>query len=128
MAVVFVSHRVADAAPAEKLADDIRAAGHDVRLDETDLRVGDSIVEWMNAGLADADYVVLCYSAHGVESKWIMREWASALARQLQGAGVKLLPVVLTGGDAPAILADLKTADLTKDWSRGVAQLLRAIR
>ncbi|GIF73697.1 toll/interleukin-1 receptor domain-containing protein [Asanoa siamensis] len=128
MAVVFVSHRVADAALAEKLADDIRAAGHDVRLDETDLAVGDSIVEWMNAGLSAADYVVLCYSTHGVESPWITREWASALARQLQGAGVRLLPVVLTGGDAPAILADLKTADLTRDRAAGVARLLRAIR
>ncbi|GIF50488.1 TIR domain-containing protein [Asanoa ferruginea] len=128
MAVVFVSHRMADASPAEKLADEIRAAGHDVHLDVTDLQVGDSIVEWMNQGLTTAGYVVLCYSVHGVESPWIVREWASTLARQIQGAGVKLLPVVLTGGDAPALLADLKTADLTTDWAGGVAQLLRAIR
>lgn len=128
MAAVFVSHRMADAAPAEKLAGEIRAAGHDVRIDVTDLEVGDSIVEWMNQGLTGVSYVVLCYSVHGVESPWIMREWASALAQQLRGAGVKILPVILTGGDAPALLADIKTADLTKDWGTGVAQLLRAIR
>ena len=56
------------------------------------------------------------------------REWMSALARQLNGHGIKLLPVLLTGGEPPAILADVKYADLVKNWSRGIAELLRATR
>jgi len=52
----------------------------------------------------------------------------SALARQLDGCHVKILPVLLTGGSPPAILADIKYADLVRDWDRGVKQLLRAIR
>ena len=56
------------------------------------------------------------------------REWMSALALQLEGSGVKLLPVRLTGGEPPAILADIKYADLVSDRSRGMSQLLRAIR
>ena len=59
---------------------------------------------------------------------WMGREWMSSLARQLNGHGVKLLPVLLTGHDAPAILADLKYADLVTDWSQGVTELLRAIK
>jgi hypothetical protein len=98
-----------------------------VWLDEWELEVGDSIPAAMNGGLKSAEYVVLCYSVHGVESPWIAREWLSTLARQLQGENIKILPVVLTGGDAPAILADLKTANLTADWDRGVQQLLRAL-
>lgn len=43
-------------------------------------------------------------------------------------AEAKLLPVRLTGGDPPAILADIKYADLVTSWTRGVADLLRAIR
>jgi hypothetical protein len=56
------------------------------------------------------------------------REWMSALARQLNGRGVKVLPVRLTGGESPAILEDIKHADLVADWSSGVAELLAAIR
>ena len=38
-------------------------------------------------------------------------------------------PIALsTGGEPPAMLADLKYADLVRDWSAGVAELLRAIR
>jgi TIR domain len=128
MATVFISHRIADADLAERLGGEIESAGHRVRLDSREIAIGDSVVEWMNAGLGDAEYVVLGYSVHGVESPWIMREWMSALARQLEGAGVRILPVVLSGGDAPALLADVKAADLTADWAGGVAALLKAIR
>lgn len=125
---VFISHRLSDAAPAERLATEIRAAGHQVWLDTWEIALGDSIIERMNEGLTGATYVVVCYSDAGVTSAWMGREWMSALARQLNGAGVKLLPVRLTGGQPPAILADIRYADLVADWGRGVAELLRAIR
>jgi len=128
MANVFISHRRADAQEAERLAKEIRAAGHKVWLDLWNIKLGDSIVERINEGLAGATYVVVCYSSAGVTSPWMGREWMSALARQLEGHGVKALPVKLTGGGPPAILADIKYADLVKDWTRGVAELLAAMR
>ena len=128
MANVFISHRRSDVQQAEQLANEIRDAGHQVWLDEWNISLGDSIVERMNEGLEDATYVVVCYSSSGVMSPWMSREWMSALARQLNGYGVKILPVLLTGGEPPAILADLKYADLVRDWSQGVSELLRAMR
>lgn len=128
MSAVFVSHRLDDEVPAEKLAAELRAAGHDVWLDTWEIGLGDSIVAKMNDGLSGSAYVVLCYSSLGTTSPWISREWMSALARQLDGAGVKILPVRLTGGDPPAILADMKYADLTTDWAGGLRALLAAIR
>lgn len=128
MANVFISHRRSDVGEAERLADEVRNAGHKVWFDEWEIGLGDSIVERMNKGLTGAAYLVLCYSSEGVTSPWIGREWMSALARQLNGHGVKTLPVLLTGGEPPAILADLRYADLVKNWSGGVAELLRAIQ
>jgi TIR domain len=43
MARVFVSHRGSDATEAEQLADELRKAGHQVRLDVWAVNVGDSI-------------------------------------------------------------------------------------
>jgi hypothetical protein len=128
MANVFISHRGDDEAEAMRLALELRAAGHDVWLDSWKIDLGDSIIERINAGLEGASYVVVCYSSLGVTSPWMSREWMSTLARQLQGHGVQLLPVLLTGGQPPAILADLQYADLVRDWPRGVARLLRAVR
>jgi hypothetical protein len=127
MAKVFVSHRSKDKPLAVRLAEEIEAAGHSVWIDIREINIGDSIVGKIDSGLSAADYVVLCYSVYGVESPWIVREWASTLARQLEGHGVRILPAILSGGDAPAILADVKTADLTADWDDGVVQILRAM-
>ena len=128
MSNVFISHRGSDAQQAEQLAIEIRNAGHEVWLDAWKIDLGDSIVERINEGLEGATYMVVCYSSSGVTARWMSREWMSALARQLKGYGVKLLPVVLTGGEPPAILADVKYANLVKDWQLGVSQLLHAIR
>jgi TIR domain len=125
---VFISHRGGDSAEAMRLAEDIRAAGHQVWLDQWEVNVGDSIIERMNEGLKGATYVVVCCSSTGVGAPWMSREWMPALARQLDGHGIKVLPVRLTGGELPAVLADVKYADLVADWQRGVSALLRAIR
>ncbi len=128
MANVFISHRGSDALQAEQLAAEIRNAGHKVWLDAWEITLGDSIVQRMNEGLEGTTYVVVCYSSSGITAPWMSREWMSALARQLNGHGVKLLPALLTGGGPPAILADVKYADLVNDWRLGVSQLLQAIR
>ena len=127
MANVFISHRGQDIKEAERLADEIRMAGHDVWLDQWKIDVGDSLVHRINEGLEGATYLILCYSPAAVTSPWMSREWMSALSRQLNGRGVKVLPARLTGGEPPAILDDIKYSDLVKDWSNGVADLLRAI-
>jgi hypothetical protein len=127
MAKVFVSHRGVDTTVAERLAQEIRARGHDVWLDAWEIKVGDSLIERINEGLSGASYVVLCYSDAGSSTPWMAREWMSTLARQLNGVGVRLLPVRLTGGGPPAILDDLKYVDLAEDWPAGVDALCSSI-
>ena len=127
MANLFISHRGADTDAAERLAIELRTKGHQVWLDRWEIQIGDSIVGKINQGLTGATYLVLCYSDQGVSAPWMGREWMSALARQLNSRGIKLLPVRLTGGDPPAILEDIRYADLVADWDAGVAELLAAI-
>jgi TIR domain len=127
MANVFISHRGADAAEAEKLASEVRRRGHEVWLDIWKIHIGDSIVARINEGLSDSSYFVLCYSGAGTLAPWMSREWMSALARQLNGEGIRVLPVLLTGGGPPAILADIRFADLTTDWQGGINALCSSI-
>ena len=63
MASVFISHRRVDAAEAIKLAEEIKAAGHKVWLDDWEINIGDSIVGRMQEGLDQTAYLVLCYSS-----------------------------------------------------------------
>lgn len=128
MANIFISHRSNDVREAEQLANELRNTGHQVWLDAWNINLGDSIVGRMNEGLEIANYVVVCYSASGIASPWMSREWMSTLARQLNGHGIKLIPVRLTNGEPPAILADIFYVDLVKDWPGGIAQLLATVQ
>jgi hypothetical protein len=127
MARVFVSHRGSDAAEAEQLADELRKAGHQVRLDVWDVNVGDSIIKYMNDGTAGANALVLCLSDNTSDAPWMDREWMSSLHRQLQGEAIRIYPVLLTGGSLPPIIADLQYADLTTDFQKGLDALLKAL-
>lgn len=125
---VFISHRGQDAAEARRLAEDLQRVGHTVWLDEWEINIGDSIVERIEEGLHGSMYLILCYSDAGVMSPWISREWMSVLARQLEDRGARILPVMLTGDEIPAILSDVRTADLRTNWDKGLALLLRSIK
>ncbi|MGV9246241.1 toll/interleukin-1 receptor domain-containing protein [Streptomyces sp. NPDC003710] len=126
MPKVFISYRTADRHLALKLHAELEARGHDPWLDDKMIPPGDSIVQSVDRGLKDARYVILCLSAGG-SSEWTDREWMSTLARQLSGLDVKLLPVLLSGGALPSILADIRYVDLTRDWHQGVESLCQAI-
>lgn len=127
LARVFISHRSADTAKANRLANLLTKAGHQVTFDVWELEVGDSIPSWMNHALGGVDYVVVCLSSLGLAS-WMSSEVWSAYSRQLNGQSIKLLPVRFRDGQIPPLLADIKYADLAKDWKFGVTELLRAIR
>lgn len=127
MANVFLCHRKIDSAKVEALGVEVEKAGHKVWFDEWEIGVGDSIVQKINEGLEGVAYLILCYSS--IESSdWTDREWHSTLHRQLSGQSVKILPVRIGGEKAPAILADIKYADLYSDWNAGVVALLKAIK
>jgi hypothetical protein len=127
MAKVFVSHRGADEAAAERLSEALRDRGHQVWVDVWEIGVGDSIIKQIDTGLQGSEFLLLCYSDVLSAGPWMDREWMSALARQLEGANIKVLPVRLTGATAPAILADVKYADLVADWQSGLELICEAL-
>lgn len=126
-ATVFISHRSQDSKDAERLAADLQARGHKVWLDLWEIAVGDSIVQKINEGLEGSVFLVLCFSSQDLLTPWMSREWFSALARQLNGEKVKILPVKLSGGQLPAILADFKYADAIEDYDTALRGLVSAI-
>jgi TIR domain len=127
MSKVFISHRGADSDLAEKLAQSIKSCGrYEVWFDAWDVKIGDSIVGKINDGLTGNIALILCLSSSG-SSPWMDTEWMSLLARQLQGQNVKLLPVRLSGGTIPPILAHIKFADLVSDWDGGIKNLLQVL-
>jgi hypothetical protein len=98
-----------------------------VWIDTWKIDIGDSIVERIDAGLSDASFLILCGSNEPFTSPWVNREWRSALASQLNGADVRLLPVLLTGNNLPFILNDIKHANLVLHWQDGIEAICKVL-
>jgi TIR domain len=126
VAAIFISYRWIDHLLASRLKVDLESCGHTVWLDSEQIKIGNSIVAKINEGLAGLEFLVLCYSSAGA-SAWTDEEWMSTLKRQLDGVNVKILPVRLSGGTPPAILAGRRYADLVGNWNQGVQDLCDAM-
>lgn len=127
MAHVFISYRSPDRPFAVEIKDELTASGHKVWLDVDNVKIGGSIVQLIDSGLFRSSYLLLCLSGAGT-SAWMDREWMSTLDRQLNGAAVKILPILLPGGQMPAIICDLRYANLAKNWKLGIKELKVAMR
>ena len=127
MVNVFISYQEHDRIPAERLSMELRDRGYGVVADHLNVMVGDSIVRQIGHEPSDASFLVLFLPEATSTSTWMDREWMSALARQLERANVRVLPVILSGATPPPILADTKYVDLGYDWDGGLNALIKAI-
>lgn len=124
---VFVCHASEDKPVAREFASRLSALGAEVWLDEWEIRIGDSIVEKVNAGLQSASHLAVLLSANSVNKPWVKRELSATLMRQLATACVIILPVRLDDCSIPVILADIKYADCREDLERGIKDVAETL-
>jgi hypothetical protein len=124
---VFLSHNHGDKAFVRRLANDLRDRGVKVWLDEWEMRVGDSLVERIEAGIREAGYLVVVLSANSVNSPWVIRELNAALAEELGHRGMFILPVLIEDCDVPLFVRDKMYADFRYRYSDGFHALLKSV-
>lgn len=126
--VVFLSHSSKDKPFIRQLAADLTNEGILVWLDEQQIKVGDSINNSINQGLAESDYFVIALSDDSVQSEWVKRELNSALIDEIEEKKVKVLPLKLSECSFPKLIKDKKYADFTKSYQHGLEELLKALK
>lgn len=68
MSNIFLSHTHADKPFVRKLANDLKASGHKVWIDEAEINIGDSLIEKIRTGLDQVDYIAAILSINPFES------------------------------------------------------------
>src|SRR5437764_2539010 len=90
---VFISHAHEDKEVARPLAEALRQRGLTVWYDEYVLRLGDSLREVIDRGLATARFGVVILSPSFFAKEWPQRELNALLARETAKRSKVLLPV-----------------------------------
>lgn len=112
---VFLSHNHADKPFVRRLAADLDSQGVRYWLDEAEIKVGESLIEKIRAGIDMVDFVAVVLSPDSVSSAWVQREVDVAMNQEILGRRVKVLPLMYRKCDPPGFLLGKRYADFTDD-------------
>lgn len=127
MAALFLSYAALDRAFALKLATSLQALGHRVWIDHWEIGVGDALWRTIEAGLADADYVIVILSPHTWRSAWVERELEVTYTEELLQRRTMLLPALIADCSLPPFLRARRFADFRRGYDIGLAELVSAL-
>jgi hypothetical protein len=106
MPSIFLSYNSKDRAFALKLGEALTERGIKVWIDEGELRVGDSLVDRISAGLMQTDYVGIILSPNSVSSEWVNREMKAALTYEIETKHARILPILYKDCEIPLLLKE----------------------
>ena len=101
---IFISHAAADKTIATELAEHLRNAGHETRVDTQDLALGDNPIAFMNEGIADAKAIIILFSKHTADARWQNLEIDVAVWSQVACDGGRCIVVRLDNTPVPPVL------------------------
>ena len=118
---LFISYAWKDKKKVRRLATELRSAGIEIWLDESDTRPGDQISTEVSRALKWSDMLILVWSAAACASQWVEQEWGAA-----NSSHKKIVPCLLDETRLPALLADRVYVDF-RDFDQGMVSLRRIL-
>jgi hypothetical protein len=128
MVKLFLSHSSKDKEFVRKLGGDLKELGFDVWFDEWDIKVGDCIVQKMEEGITDSNYLIIVLTPESVRSGWVEREWRAIFWEEVNQKRVKVLPILLKKCEIPPLISTKKYADFRESYDVGFASLIQALK
>ena len=101
---IFISHASKDAHIATELADHLRNANHETRVDTRDLGLGDDVIAFMNEAIENAAAIVILFSKHTPKAVWQNIEMNAAVWHEVAQGGGRCIVVRLDDTQLPPIL------------------------
>lgn len=129
---VFIAYVQEDAAAADRLYDELHAAGFAPWMDRRELLPGQNWPRSIEEAIARSDYFVACFSHRSVRKRGGFQaeiRYALNCARRVPLDEIFLVPVRLDECRVPgSIRNEIQYVDLFPDWNRGVRQLLGILK
>ena len=118
----FFSYSRDDSDFVKKLADDLRANGVDIWLDQDDIPVGKNWDEEIQKALVGAQNQLIVLTPSAVSSPNVMNEIMVAVTKKKN-----IIPIKLKECETPLQIARLQWIDFTTDYNKGFNHLLKAL-
>ncbi len=111
---------------ARKISNYLNYYGVRTWIDESEIKVGDSLIAKIRTGIDDVDYLIALISKYSVESEWVLKELDIAMNKEIEGKKVVVLPVLAGKCDLPGFLKGKLYVDMstTRNFSKNLPKLL----
>jgi hypothetical protein len=106
---VFVSYSQSDRPLVTKFAEDLRARKVSLWYDRWEMRPGDTLRERISDGIAQARTFMVLLTPASLASDWVNYELNVGMLREIEGAQLRVVPVLAGGVDVKEIPVDLRT-------------------
>lgn len=126
MTSVFISHNYMDKPLARKISNNLNYYGIRTWIDESEIKVGDSLIAKIRKGIDDVDYLIALISKYSVESEWVLKELDIAMNKEIERKKVIVLPVLAGKCDLPGFLKGKLYVDMStaRNFSKNLPKLL----
>lgn len=118
---VFLSHSHCDKRFVRNLGQALRQRGIGVWIDEAEIKIGESLIQKLRAGIDEVDFVVAVLSQAALASEWVSKELDIAMTQEIESRRIKVIPLLREDCDPPGFLKGKLFADFRKRHKRGSA-------
>ncbi len=119
---VFISHAIQDTALAHRLARDLHQVGVPVWIAPESIRPGESWVDAIERGLGESSHALVVLTPAALESRWVKKETAVAIALERDGR-MELIPLSVQPCEVPLLLKSYQMVSFRRDYDAGFGQL-----
>ncbi|MEB8693121.1 TIR domain-containing protein [Bacillus cereus] len=124
---VFISHNYKDKPLARKIANELVSYGIKPWIDESEIKLGDSLIEKIRDGLDQVDYLVALISENSIQSEWVKKELDIAMNSEIEGKKITTIPILAGKCNLPLFLKGKLYADMStrRQYNENIGVLLR---
>ncbi len=124
---VFISHNYKDKPMARKIAKELNRYGIKAWIDESEIKLGDSLIEKIRDGLDHMDFLVALISDNSIHSEWVKKELDIAMNSEIEGKRVVTIPILVGKCELPGFLKGKLYADMstTRKYNENISTLIK---
>lgn len=124
---VFISYSTKDKMFVAKLAAELIKQRIKVWVDEFEMKPGDSLVDKIQEGLNQSDFLVVVLSKNSVDSPWCKKELNSIMMSEIQEKSTRIIPILIEECTIPLFLREKLYADFRSNFEVGFSALMRSL-
>lgn len=127
---IFLSHTSLDKPFVRKLAKDLIYHGAKVWIDEAEIKIGDSLIQKIEEGINQSDFLGAILSKASVKARWVQVELEMAITMQITTGKVKVLPILIEPCEIPGFLIGKLYADFSSEekYDESLEKLLTTLK